>query len=87
MLPEANNQRPTLRHSRITNPDLVHDGRHNDHTPAALPLLRQGIPPPRNGYPMSVRVHVLPDDMILAANQNARWPIKPIRLGILTSGH
>lgn len=62
----------------ITNPKLVHYCCNDDHPSTALSFLCQRVPPPRDRYPMCVRVHVLPYDMILAAYQHAGWPIEPI---------
>jgi hypothetical protein len=63
---------------------LVHHGSYNDDTSIGV---FQGMFPPRNGNTVLSGIHVAIDDVVLAADQNARWSIEPVRRSKLATGN
>lgn len=65
----------------------MHDGGNNDVASTRLASLGQRVSTTGNRDSMSVRVHVLPDDMVFAADEHARGAVETVRLGVLATGH
>ncbi len=66
---------------------LVHD-RRNDDQAARLGVVRcERIPSPRDRHAVARLIHVLPDDVVLAANEDARGPLELVGRGRLPAGN
>lgn len=51
-------------------PDFVHDSSHDDISSTRLSPLSHGVSPTRNRNSVSLGIHVLPDDVVLATDKD-----------------